>query len=231
MRAKSGLREEHPIKREKDRVEVVTVHGRHSGLGGVDGKANIANLSLFLCGFHGLDGAAGAEHLVEIGHLCEGVELVEIDVIGLEQLERLLEVGARIVFHAAVGLAGQEAVVSVGRERRAEAFLRVAVTGGHIKVVDAAIDSFRHDVGGFASGFVHHNDAAEGDKGKLFAGLAKGATGDGISGGLGRCFELTGRSNGGSRDCRPPDEFAAFHGVPPVGWNERSAYGNYSCTV
>jgi hypothetical protein len=74
------------------------------------------------------------------------VELIEIEVIGLEQTKRLLEILARVFFQAAVGLAGKEAVLAIGRERGAETFLCVAIAGRDVEVIDAVVDGFGDDV-------------------------------------------------------------------------------------
>jgi len=71
LRAKVCLREENPVNREQNRVEVITVHGRKRCLRRVDGKSDIADLPFLFRRFHGLHGAAGAQHLIQIRHFGE----------------------------------------------------------------------------------------------------------------------------------------------------------------
>jgi hypothetical protein len=113
------------------------------------------------------------------------LELVEVEVVGLEQTERILEVGARIVLQAAVGFAGQKALVAIGLERHTQPLLRVAVAGRDIEIVDAAVDGFGDDVGGGARLFIHDHNAAEADEGKMLAGLAQRAASNGPGGSFG----------------------------------------------
>ena len=68
------------------------------------------------------------------------MKLVKIDVICLEQPQRLLKICARVVLHAAVGFAGEEAILAIGRQRRAETLLRVAIAGSDVEVIDSAVD-------------------------------------------------------------------------------------------
>lgn len=140
------------------------------------------------------------------------MELVEIKMIRFEQTERLFKLSARVVPGAPVGLAGEKAVFTIGSESRSEALLSIAVAWRHVKVVDAAIDSFGNNVGGFTGGFVHDDDAAEADEGKLFACLPKFAARNGCGRrGWSHCVEMSGGGNGCRGNRSLSNKNASFH--------------------
>jgi len=59
------------------------------------------------------DGAARAEHPLHVLRLDQVVHLVEVEVIGLQELERLLQLLPRAIFVALLGLAGQEVLLEI----------------------------------------------------------------------------------------------------------------------
>jgi hypothetical protein len=53
------------------------------------------------------------------------MELVEINVIGLQQPQRLLKLLPRFLFGAPLGLAGEKDILAIGLERRTQPLLRI----------------------------------------------------------------------------------------------------------
>jgi hypothetical protein len=172
----------------------------------------------------------GPRTLSRFRHLGQRVELVQVHVVGLEQLQRLLQLRARVVLHAAFGLAGQEALLAIGRERRPQPLLRIAVAGRNVEVVDAAIHGLGHDVRGRAGLLVHHHNAAEADHRQMFAGLAQRAPRNGVRCGLGLSITAARRCKTGCGNRCMFQKDAAFHGLTPWGGMRRSAYAKHSCT-
>lgn len=149
----------------------------------MDREADVADFAFLLRGLHGLHRTARSEDFVQLSHFGEGVELVEVHVIGLEELQGIFQLFAATVAGAVFGLAGEEDAVAIGGEGRAEALLRIAVAGGDVEVIDAAVHGFGDDVGGSAGGLIHDDDAAKADDRELLAGFAQLAAGDGMGGG------------------------------------------------
>lgn len=109
------------------------------------------------------------------------MELVEIDVVGLQQLQRLFELRARFVPRSTLRLAGKEAVLAIGRERGSQPLLGIAVAGRDIEVIHTTVHSFSHDVAGRARLLVHRNNPTEADDGNFLAGPAKRSAWDDTS--------------------------------------------------
>ena len=89
------------------------------------------------------DGLGRATPLVEHLQARDAVELVEVEVVDAEQLERRLELGPGAVSRAAMRLAGHEQPIAHRWDERTEVALRRAVGGRDVEVVDAA----RHRIG------------------------------------------------------------------------------------
>ena len=92
-----------------------------------------------------LDRAALREDLLHLVHLGDVVDLPEVEVIGLQQLERLLEVLERAVARAVVRLAREEDLAPAALHDLADvplapALFLSAVARGGIDVVDAQVD-------------------------------------------------------------------------------------------
>ncbi len=71
--------------------------------------------------------------LLEVGHR---VELVEVEVVAPEHLERLLELGTRSVAVAAERLAPDEESVPYGGDQRTQCHLGPTVLWGDVEMVD-----------------------------------------------------------------------------------------------
>ena len=110
------LREKNEIDGEKNGVEIVAIHGGERGFDGMRGESDEADFAFLARGFEGFHRAVGSEDLIEFGHFGEGVELVEVDVVGAQGLEGTFEFLARAVTGAVLGFAGEEAAAAIGLE-------------------------------------------------------------------------------------------------------------------
>ena len=132
------------------------------------------------------------------------MQLVEVDVVRAEPGQRLLELrrGARPA--ALRGLAGEKDARPVRHQRGAEPLLRVAVGGGHVEIVHAALDKLRHDAVGVGLLGIHHDNAAHPDDRELDTVLAERPAGQegGVGGGRGHALKRLGpgRVGGQRRD-------------------------------
>jgi len=79
------------------------------------------------------------------------VELVDIHVIGLQRAERFLQLAGGIGCGALCRLAGEEALVAVGREA-GRGGTGIAVGGGDVEVADAAVYGLGDDAVGLGLG-------------------------------------------------------------------------------
>ena len=97
------------VHRHEDGVEVVAVDRVDEGLGAVvSGDAEIAHHLLLLHVEQRFHRAALGEDLVHIVHRADVVQLPEIDMIGLQQLERLLNHAHRSIPRALFSLGGEK---------------------------------------------------------------------------------------------------------------------------
>jgi hypothetical protein len=119
-----------------------------------------------------------AERLVEVGVRVRAVDLVEVDVVGAEPAQRVLDLGddpaprdpapVRILTHRAEHLGGEHDVVATAFERLADDLLGLTggVDVGGVDEVDAGVegavdDADRVVVIGIAPGAEHHRAEAE----------------------------------------------------------------------
>jgi len=177
------------VHRHEDRVEVEAIHRREGRLDGMGGEPEMPDLS----GAPGLDEdlhrpARGEGRVEVLGDVGDGVELIEVEIIGAQRRERVLQFGGGAGAEALGGLAGEEAVAPVGLERGAEFHLGVAVAGGDVEVVHAALDELGDDAVGVGLVGIHHHDAAHADDRERDRGLAVGAPRQarGVGGGVHR---------------------------------------------
>ena len=143
--------------------EVEAVEERRGRFHRVGGETEVAHLARPAGRLEGLDGAARAEnrfHFLRARHV---VELVEIEVVGPQDLQRALQFLGRLLPAALRRLAGEKHVVSKGFESRTENILRVAVGRGDVEVVHPAFDRPFHVPGSVFNGFIHAYDPAETD--------------------------------------------------------------------
>ena len=77
------------------------------------------------------------------------MKLVEINMIRPEPSQRLVQFFLCSRCFAFRGFTGEEHLAAIGLEGGTELFLGIAVSRGHIIIVDAAIDHFRHHAVGF----------------------------------------------------------------------------------
>ena len=171
MRPEIRLREEHKIDGEKDRVKVEAVHRRKGRLDGMRRKADETNLARLPRRDESFQRPAGTERLVEVFHLGQGMKLVKVEMVRPQKLQRLIEFRRRARLVALQGLTGEKGLLAVRLQGRAEALLGVAVAGGYVEVIDAAVKRLRDEIVGETLLRVHHPDPSEGDDGKIDSGL------------------------------------------------------------
>src|SRR2546425_8505939 len=124
-------------------------------------KADETNLARFPGGDESFKRPAGTERLVEVFHLGQGMKLVKVEVVRPQKLQRLIEFRRRTRLVALDGLTGEKGLLAVRLQGRAEALLSVAIAGGHVEVIDAAVKRLRDEIVGEALLRVHHRDASE----------------------------------------------------------------------
>ena len=83
------------IDREHDGIEAEALHHSQGGFGGVGREAQVLDLALFLGLDQRLDGPVRTEGLIHLVLPTQMMQLVQIEVVGLEQLERLFQFFAR----------------------------------------------------------------------------------------------------------------------------------------
>lgn len=173
----------------------------------VAGEADVADFTLLFGLDEGFERAIGAEDL--IGFMVAGdlVDLPEVDVVGAEAFELLLEAGHGFGFGVFLEFGHQDDLLAFGAgEGFAEdaiAFAFVVVVGG-VEESDAEIAGAGDDAETFLFALDEHVKAAEGEAGDLKTAAAEGGGGHG---GLGEEMEPGGGGEGGSLE-----EGAALHG-------------------
>src|SRR5208283_264814 len=104
---------------------------------------------LFLGLEEGLHGAALSEDGLDVLGLADVVELPEVEMAGVEQLERFFEHAQGTVASALLGLAGEEGFSTAALHDLADVALapavRTAVDGGSIDVIHAQVESALDD--------------------------------------------------------------------------------------
>ena len=156
----------------QDGIEIEAIHRCVGRFLAVGRKADVANLAVLLGLQDRFHRTARAESLLDLFHVAEGVKLIKVEVVGLEQLEGLLEFLRRPSSIPFQGLAGQEAFLAVGLQGRAKTLLGVAVVRGHVEVVDPSIHGLGHEVGRLLGRHVLHDHAAEADDREFFLGAS-----------------------------------------------------------
>ena len=94
------------------------------------------------------------------------MELVEVEVIGFQALQRRFQLLPRPFGVAAFALAGKEHALAVRGQRRAEFLLRLAIAIGRsdIKIVHSSRHCLGHDVVGVPLFQPHDDDPAKADQ-------------------------------------------------------------------
>jgi uncharacterized membrane protein len=178
----------------QNRVEGMAVDALHQRVGAVvAGDAEMAHDLLLLHFEQRFHRAALGEDFVHIGHGADVVQLPEVDVIGLEQLQRLLDHAHGAVAGALLGLGGEEGLVAAVGHHLADVLLApalgAAVDRRGVDVVDAEVERALDDGHGDVEvvGLLERGLAAEREDADLVAGLAE------VAGGHGRAAGFQGR--------------------------------------
>ena len=177
-------------------------HAAEDGRALVPGEADEADLALLFRLQHRLGRAAGGEDAIRVvgeGHL---VDLPEIEVVGLQPAQALLQLDHRVGRRAVVGavLGHQEDLVAVAilRQRVPHAPFRlvVGILPGVVHEGDAVVDGGVNDAGGLVLRRHAEVKAAETEHRNADPGRAQGSQGNATRSGArhGSCssFDLAG---------------------------------------
>ena len=193
----------------------------------VAGEADVADLAGLAGGDGGVDGAAVGEDAVGVFHADDFVELDEVDVVGVEAGEGLLELLVVFGGGAAVHFGHEEDLVAVAVLEglaHAEFGGAVVVVPAVVEEGDAVVDGGVDDLEAvFGVRLMADVEAAEADGGDGLAGGAELAVdhvgglgaGGGGRGGRGRLGDRVGGGGGyAGRGCGL-EEVSAFHDASP----------------
>src|SRR3989449_2261624 len=148
----------HHIQRHLHRVEPEPVRPRgveHPQMDGgalVTGEADVADLTRALRRHHGLQRAIRAEHTLRIRHPDHLVELHEVDAVGLQPAERLVDLLRRGVLVATIDLGHEKHLVAIAVAQRlshAELARPTVVVPAVVEEVDSVVDGRANDADGF----------------------------------------------------------------------------------
>ncbi len=130
---------------------------------GVGGEADVPDLSFLARLYERLEGPRRREDLLHFFHPCNSVELVEVEMIRSQPLERSLEFGPGALCITRHRLAGEKGLAPPRPERWSEFCLgfAVAVRGGDIEVVDPFVEHLSDNPVRLALLHSHHHDGAE----------------------------------------------------------------------
>ena len=106
----------------------------------VAGEPHGADQPLLLGPYRSLERTVVGEHQVELVDVADGVQLEQVDVVGLQPLERPVDRRPGGVVAAVAGLGREEDPVADGGHDRAEPQLGLAIAGRDVEVVDAGVE-------------------------------------------------------------------------------------------
>ena len=113
--------------------------------------------------------------LLEHGQRRHAVELVEVEVVGLEAPQRLLQLRPHTVGVAPGGLGAEEQAVADGRDVGADEDLGVAVAGGDVEMVDTGGEGGGEGGAGLVGGGPGEGGSSEDGDGALVSGASEAA--------------------------------------------------------
>lgn len=206
----------------KDGVEGVTVEGSLSSLDGMGGEPEVTGTALFFGFDEELHGSTGSKGGVDILlDISDGVELVEVEVIGLQAVEGTLKLLLGSGAATLSRFVGKEAVLAIRREGGAEFFLGVAIAGCDVVVVDSLFKRLGDNAGGIDGIGILHDDATEADDGQLIGMRTEGPARQ--PGRIRSVGPLRSQNERGSGEGRGFDEVAAgrAHGKDYRRWCRR----------
>ncbi len=128
---------------EHDRIETKAVHGLERAFGRVGGKTDVADFALLFRFENGFHRAAGAERLFNFFRRANVVQLIQIEMVGLEPSQRAFQLFERTVLVTHFCLAGQEDFAAVNALQPDAhlyfAFAVPAVCGCDVIVINATL--------------------------------------------------------------------------------------------
>jgi hypothetical protein len=153
-------------------VEVTAEHGLLDLWPIVAGDPDKADQTLCAGAQDGFQSAAGRQRLGAFRFGVQVVELVDVEVVGLQSAQRGFELPARALSIAAAGFAGEDQLMAPALEGLADDLFVFAFAIGArgVDVVDAAVERRPIAVGRFAIA------AADAEAGDFEAGAAEGGT-------------------------------------------------------
>jgi len=142
----------------------------------VPGKADEAHLAGLSC-FHGsFHAASGSEDALRIVHAYDFVKLKQVNVVGLQPLERLVDLFGRGLGVAAIDLGHEEDLLAIAvAQRLAHAYFTVAVVvvPAVVHEGDAVVDRSANDLDGLSLTGIADVIAAETEHRHWLAGMAQ----------------------------------------------------------
>lgn len=204
-----------------DGVEVEAFESFEGGFGRVCGETDEPDFA-FLFGFEeSFHCSARADRLFDFVDPHQVMQLVQVEVVGLECAQGVFQFLSCPVFVAHFGFAGEEDAVAVEALKSDAHFgfcLAIAVSGGYVEVIDSVVEGFVEAVGTCFLVIMDKGQAGESDDRYLAAGTSEGAFGDGGFG-CGWCGWVLGCAGGSGQSdgedcCSAADcskEFSSFH--------------------
>src|ERR1019366_427190 len=155
--------------REENAVQFERVHETESGRRIMGRETKVPDFALLPGRKEGLRSSPRREDLIDILHRADGVELVEIDVIGVETLQGALQLLACTLGVATRSLFRQEDLAAIWPQRFTEFDFRfpIEVRRGAVEVVHASVVRRRDAARGLLGRKTTNHDAAEGNDGEV----------------------------------------------------------------
>jgi hypothetical protein len=144
----------------------------------VRGKTEVADLALLPRLDERLHRTTPCKHPLDLLDVRKGMQLVQIEVVGLESLERGIQFPLRTSRVPLGRLARKETALAKLFQSWAKTLLGIAISGRHIKIVDAARHCLCDVTRCLLGRLVLYNDATEANDRQSLVGAAVRAPGN-----------------------------------------------------
>src|SRR2546427_1455127 len=186
----------HHVQRHLHRIELEPVraggleHPEMDGRTLVAGESDVADLPCALRRHHRLQRAVRPEHALRVRHPDHLVELHEVDAVGLEPAQRLIDLLRRRVLVATVDLGHEKHFVAIAVAQRlshADLARPTVVVPAVVEEVDSVVDGRADDADGFLLGSLPAEMvAAHADQRHHLSGASKATVGNPVARSHGR---------------------------------------------
>src|SRR5579871_2780781 len=139
-------------------------------------EAEIAHKSGFSSLQKRLHRASRREDGVHLFGFRQGMQLVEVEMIGMKMAQRAMQLFPGSVRRALHSLAREKNVLPEAFQGRTEPFLRLlvpAIAGSDVEIVDSPLDRLSHDRIGFFLTHSYQHDAAQSQQRQLAPGTSQ----------------------------------------------------------